>query len=108
MLRFLLCLLAGVGHRGFANPGTVLVRLTAALDALRVAGTAAGQDFLELVPVQGSVLPLLGFFVETDVLVRQGQTEDPDLLHHHADEPAAQLVIAEPLDVPGHGLLGVG
>src|SRR6476661_10412393 len=109
---FLLCLLLGllfrVGGSGFAHPGAVVVGFAAPFQALGVAGAAAGQDFVELVPVQRSVLPLAGFLVEADVLVRQRQFQDLDLLHHHSDEAVAELVIAEALDVPGHGLLGVG
>src|SRR6478735_5280319 len=108
LLCLLHCLLFRVGGGGFAHPSAVLVCLAAPFQALGVAGAAAGQDFMEFIPVQRPVLPLLGFLVEPDVLVRKRQAEDLDLLHHHADKPVAELVIAEPLDVPGHGLLGVG
>ena len=43
------------------------------------ANAAAGENFLELVPVQRAVLPFFGFFVETDVLVREGELQDLDL-----------------------------
>src|SRR5450830_242990 len=109
---FLFCVLLGlllrVGRCGFAHPGAVLVGFAAAFQPLGVALAAAGDDLVEFVPVQRAVLPLLRFLVETDVLVRQGQSQDLDLLHHHADEAVAQFVVAEALDVPGHRLLGVG
>src|SRR6478735_8953497 len=108
LLCLLHCLLFRVGGGGFAHPGAVLVCLAAPFQALGVAGAAAGEDFVEFIPVQRAVLPFLGFLVEADVLVREGEFQDLDLLHHHADEAVAELVVAEPLDVPGHGLLGVG
>jgi len=56
------------------------VRFPPALKALGVAGTAAGEDFLELVPVQRAVLPLFGVLVVADLVIREGEAQDPDLL----------------------------
>src|SRR5271165_3212849 len=74
-------LLGGIGGGRLAHPGALGLSLPAMLHALAVAGAVAGQHALELVPVDGPVLPVAGRLVEAKVRIGDREAEVMRLRH---------------------------
>src|SRR5690606_11480569 len=87
-----------------AHPAPFLVGLAAALHALPVAGPEPRQHVPELLPVDRAVTPVARLLVPGELVVRNAQAQEMRLRHGHVDELLPQLVVREPLDLPGHGL----
>ena len=97
-------LLARVLGGGLAHPRAVLVRVAAVRMRTRVHRPAAGEHLVELGPVDLARVPALRLVVPAQLGVGQRHAEDLGLRHEHPDEPLAQLVVREALDLPRHGL----
>src|SRR4051812_10131372 len=84
--------LFGIGQRGLAHPGAVVMRLAPRREAVAVAGAVAGQHLLELFPVDRAVLPVaVGILLHAGIGNRQAQ--ELRLRDSGIDEFLAQLVV---------------
>src|SRR4051812_42591532 len=100
--------LRGVRGRGLDHPGVVVPRGAPAADALGVGRAVAGDDPLELVPVDCAEPVVAGLVVVGQLGVGQRDAEQLGLRDGHVDVALAQLVVAVALDSPGHRLRAVG
>ena len=82
--------------------------LDAGAHALVVAGAVAGNDLEELFPVYLAEIIMAAFFIPFEVRVGERNTQVFRLGDGLIHELLAQVVIAETLDLPLHGLGGVG
>src|SRR5699024_11384085 len=96
-----------VGGGRLADPGTIVECLTTALPPLDVAGALALDDGLELIPVELAVVVVAALLIPLQVRVLEVETPSLRLRNDHVDEALTQLIVAETLDLPFHGLLGV-
>src|SRR5262245_4902495 len=95
---------SGIGSRGLAYPRAIVVRPPAVRHALPVARAVAADDTHQLVVVWLGVVVCAALGIPAQLGVGQRQAEHAALLGAHVDEPLAQLVVGEPLDLPCHRL----
>src|SRR5215469_9208370 len=96
--------LGGMRAGCFANPVPSLVRRAARLETLAVAGAVALQHGVKLTPVDRPDTVALRPLVPAHLIIGNRQPEEMRLRHGDVDEPLAQLVVAEALDLPAHRL----
>src|SRR4051812_41965409 len=68
-------LLFGIGDCSLANPRALIVSLAARGDAVAIARSVAGQHFAEFVPVDDTIFPMAGLFVQFEIGIGHRQAE---------------------------------
>src|SRR5690625_3522476 len=96
-----------VRRGGLAHPRALIVGLAAVANPFGVGLPVPAEHFLELLPIELAHHPSAGFCIEIQLLIRTFEPERLELGLEHPHEPLAQLVIAEPFDLPRHRLRGV-
>src|SRR5262245_48465114 len=96
--------LLGVGNGGFTNPRALVVSSTPCREPLAIARTVALQDLLEFAPVDLAEPMVLRLLVPAQLRIGRREAEKLRLRHREIDELLPQLVVAEALDLPAHGL----
>src|ERR1700733_8511631 len=96
-----------VCQRGLTDPGAFFVGGLAPGDALGVARAVAGDDGLELVPVDRAEVVVAARLVPAQVGVGERDAELLRLRDGHVDEALAPLVVGVALCAPAHRLVGV-
>ena len=100
-------MLCRVRFRGFAHPASVLVRVTACLEALAIARTVAFDHLPEFIPVDLSEIVVLSIGIELEIGVRQCEPDCISLRNSEIDEALTQLVVGLSLHAPAHQLSSV-
>src|SRR5579863_1012835 len=99
--------LFSVRARRLADPAARLPGGASRLQSLAVAGAIAPEYGVEFAPVDRPAEVVLRGLVPAQLRIGNGESEKMRLRHGHVDELLAQLIVAEALDLPAHGLRGV-
>ena len=100
-------MLSSIGQSSGAHPLPVVMRFYTSSQTLLVAGPIAVDGVPKLIPIDLAVIVVLTFFVPFQIRVGQGHAEDFGLRYGRVNKLLAQVVVADALDTPAHGLLTV-